>query len=1132
MTGETSRGDSLDLKACRDFQSAWWQGEPPAIERFLPPEDHANYLATLEELVNLDLELRYKATSHAGPRVENYLARFPRLDQPDIVRRLLRHEYRVRHLHGDRATIEEYRARFPEIGISGDDLDVTYLGNDTAGDALPPLPRVGPAAATSLLAQGAAVVPQHIGRYAITGCIGRGGMGIVYRGIDADLDRSLAVKVLLPEHAGDNGLKQRFLKEARIMGRLQHPGVPPIHEIGTLADGRPFFSMKQIQGSTLKSLLEQRRGPSDDLPSFVRIFGQVCQTVAYAHSGNTIHRDLKPDNIMVGAFGEVQVMDWGLAKVLNEAEAEQAADDATLSRVRAVVVGGDADTAHGTVLGTLAYMPPEQALGTLEAVDRRSDVFAIGAILCEILTGQPPYTANTSFDRHLEAARGDLQDADTRLQVCGADGQLIELARCCLKAERQARPANADEVVEIIAKYHTQVQRRLHDAQVAQATAQVKAAEERKRRRVTMAFAAVAIAFVLAASGAAVWYFEDQARRAEENGRRAAEDAARVADRQAHDLNVQSRVREALDEARPPLQAIYDHLADPIKTSVLLSNPELSWQPRLLQANLAYKKAKAIAATNWEGLDDRLKSDLANLEAELKTAWADRERAASLETIRQGAFFHDVLEMSPIAKEYARVFAAWQMDFVKDEPKTIAERIVKHRLRYVLVAALDHWADVLRDAKVEAPIFGARVLEVARHADPDPWRNQVRNAESWRDPDLLMELAAQVQPKQHSPQVLILLSMVLKGDDDGVNLLRRALRDHPQDFWLHVQLAMWTKDRAEKICSYRGALAIRPKDPRIHVNLGGALADQDDLEQAIAEYRLAIQYNPEEVKGHFNFGNALKNKGELDKANVEYGLAVACDPRFAKAYFNRGVNLQLQGDLDAAIADYRQAVACNPTFAEAYANLGRALRLRGRLDESIKLLDEAVRLLPGDLSLQQRLQQSKDWVKLERRLPAIATGEAKPSRLAETVDYALMCQEPFWRRYALSLSLFKQAIATDRKVEPLVRYKAACAAIMLAAGNDEATKPGAAEAAELRRQAHQWLGDQMAVVRGEAHSNQRAARDRARFALTGFKWDINLVSIREPAALKALAQAERQQWEQFWAEVDDLLATLAKPPKK
>ncbi len=153
-------------------------------------------------------------------------------------------------------------------------------------------------------------------RYRIDGEIARGGMGAVLKGRDPDLGRDVAIKVLREDLRDNGDLVRRFVEEAQIGGQLQHPGVVPIYELGTFADQRPFFSMKLVKGQTLADLLAARPTPADDLPRFLSIFAAIAQTMAYAHTRGVIHRDLKPSNVMVGSFGEVQVMDWGLAKVL------------------------------------------------------------------------------------------------------------------------------------------------------------------------------------------------------------------------------------------------------------------------------------------------------------------------------------------------------------------------------------------------------------------------------------------------------------------------------------------------------------------------------------------------------------------------------------------------------------------------------------------------------------------------------------------------------------------------------------------------------------------------------------------------------------------------------------------------
>ena len=274
------------------------------------------------------------------------------------------------------------------------------------------------------------------GRYQVLGEIARGGMGVVLRARDVDLGRDLALKVLQTRHRGDPDVVGRFVEEARIGGQLQHPGIVPVHELGTLADHRPYFTMKLVKGRTLAALLAERLGARrPTFPASSPIFEQVCQTVAYAHARRVIHRDLKPANVMVGSFGEVQVVDWGLAKVLPEGGVADEAkamerEETVIQTARSGPAGSDGESQPGSVLGTPSYMAPEQARGEVDRIDERADVFGLGAILCEVLTGRPPFGGSTRDEIRARAARGDLADALRRLDASGADAELIGLGAC------------------------------------------------------------------------------------------------------------------------------------------------------------------------------------------------------------------------------------------------------------------------------------------------------------------------------------------------------------------------------------------------------------------------------------------------------------------------------------------------------------------------------------------------------------------------------------------------------------------------------------------------------------------------------------------------------------------------------
>ena len=220
----------------------------------------------------------------------------------------------------------------------------------------------------------AADVPDLDGtKYEIVDRIGQGGMGTVYRARDRELAREVALKVVrLPE--GSPNVAERMMREARTLARLEHPGIIPIHDVGTLLDGRVFYAMKLVRGAPLDAL------PSTSLAERLRIVERVCEAVAFAHAHGIIHRDLKPQNVMVGPFGEVLVMDWGVAKIVGEAARSLGADAGA-----GAVSSAAPSTGHGVVLGTPGYMAPEQAAGDPSLVDARADVYAIGAILRDLV---------------------------------------------------------------------------------------------------------------------------------------------------------------------------------------------------------------------------------------------------------------------------------------------------------------------------------------------------------------------------------------------------------------------------------------------------------------------------------------------------------------------------------------------------------------------------------------------------------------------------------------------------------------------------------------------------------------------------------------------------------------------------
>ena len=470
-------------------------------------------------------------------------------------------------------------------------------------------------------------IAQKTGKYTVHGMLGQGGVGAVHKGHDTDLGRDVAMKFLHEKYKDEPAILHRFVEEAQIGGQLQHPGIVPVYELG-MSDGRPFFTMKMVKGQTLAQALADRKSPAVDRRRFLTIFEQICQTMAYAHARGVVHRDLKPANIMMGSFGEVQVVDWGMGKVLERggvADEKRAAElqsqPSVIETVRSA--GHGTQSIMGSVMGTPAYMPPEQARGDVDAMDARSDVFALGAILCEILTGQPPYVGKPN-ELISMAAMAKLDNAHARLAESGAEGDLIELATECLMPAPAARPQSAEAVAKTVHKHLAAAEQRAHDATV-------RTLALKRTQKLGIALTAV-IAAGLAAS---LWFWRD----ADAQRGIAAQAAvdARAAEKEAQDAG--GREKAARDAAEANL-ANFNRLSHVVRLETAKTK-ERGLYPGW--------PTKSDAMRSWlendaEGLVDalpELRTTLADLEAkalpqtdeEKAEARSKHPRAAELKTL-------------------------------------------------------------------------------------------------------------------------------------------------------------------------------------------------------------------------------------------------------------------------------------------------------------------------------------------------------------------------------------------------------------------------------------------------------------------------------------------------------------------
>ena len=359
---------------------------------------------------------RFEQAWKAGqaPRIEDYLAGAAGKIRSRLLEELLRVERELRSRQGALPNLEEYRCRFPDlVGVIDRNLAVPAAQSATevyVGEG----PMMVDDGALRIETDGAqSAAPSQDGRFRVLRHHADGGIGRVSVAVDLELHRQVALKELQERFADDPQIRQRFLLEVHVTGRLEHPGIVPVYSLGRDGRGRPFYAMRFIEGEDLEQAIKNfhasdtspGRQPGERvlaLRQLLRRFVDVCNVVAYAHSRGVLHRDLKPGNILLGPFGETLVVDWGMAKLVDEL--------LTSAETREPILEPQGEetwdqTEQGMILGTIPYMSPEQAEG--HALGKASDVFSLGATLYHIIAGRPPIEKDDKYVMLSRARRGE-----------------------------------------------------------------------------------------------------------------------------------------------------------------------------------------------------------------------------------------------------------------------------------------------------------------------------------------------------------------------------------------------------------------------------------------------------------------------------------------------------------------------------------------------------------------------------------------------------------------------------------------------------------------------------------------------------------------------------------------------------
>ncbi len=726
------------------------------------------------------------------------------------------------------------------------------------------------------------LVPQGRGNYQLLGEIARGGMGVILKGHDTDLGRDVAVKVLDGELAKRPEVVQRFVEEAQIGGQLQHPGIVPVYELGLMADDCPYFTMKLVKGLTLAALFKQRKSPADNRGRLLVIFESICQTVAYAHSKGVLHRDLKPANVMVGAFGEVQVVDWGLAKVLRRggvADEKRAAPGemprpmlTVIETVRSGPGSSGSDSLVGSVMGTPAYMAPEQAQGEIEMLDERADVFSLGAILCELLTGRPPYVEIEGESIVMQASRAKLQPARARIEACEADPALVSLCLECLMPARDARPANAEEEAKAVHAFITSTEERAQKAELAAAEARIKAAEERRARRLTLALAGTIVA-ALALTGAGLWWVgHERAQRAEERAQR---------DEQTHTV-VEAAFGESIESSQAGKPA---------------------------EALASARRALALAESGDAdaALLERARSFVAKAELDLGAAERERALVEQDETLRarlvdlrleQIATIGNAQREVALDAAFTQAFRDYGVELEGDDLVPALKRIRERSIAAEVALALDDWGRLRRRVQGMKSDKAENLFVLAMDLDPEPLRKRMREAIAAGDQAVMRELTAPENLPRLEPGSIFVLSAELWGDGseprrpDVYRILDLARRLYPGDFVLQAVAGAFYREGGrfeDAFSASSAALSLRPDDLTARMKLADSLLYLGRLTEAEANLRILLARDPSSMEANYTMGLA-----ELMLGDYSGGLAsLTRSPEIA-------TDLNMRSDLHAA----------------------------------------------------------------------------------------------------------------------------------------------------------------------------------------------------------------------------------------
>ncbi|WP_020468764.1 serine/threonine-protein kinase [Zavarzinella formosa] len=706
-------------------------------------------------------------------------------------------------------------------------------------------------------------LPQIPG-YEVEGLLGRGGMGVVFRARHLRLNRPVALKMTLAGAYAGQAERSRFQREAEAVACLRHPNIVQLYDIGD-TDGRAYFTMEYVEGGCLAQKLAGKPLSPRQAATMV---STLSKAVEVAHQGGVVHRDLKPGNILLTADGAPKITDFGLARRLD----------------------GEAGlTQTGAAIGTPSYMSPEQARGQTAAVGPAVDIYALGAILYELLTGRPPFRAETPAETFRQVITQDPALPSRLNNKVPRDLETICLQ--CLHKEAGHRYSSAALLSEDLDRFlKGEAITARPEGRLARMFRQI-----RHRPAVIVALAA-GMLLILAALGGGLWLTSERAA------------TARAADADLQEMNA-FLGKSSWPEAYAALERAKGRLGD--RTPAALRN--------------------------------RMDEGVKNLALASRL---DKIRLNGLDTVGGASSFPRVDE------EYAAVFREAGLGQVNDSAEEFAAKLRASSIQKALVEAIDNWAFCAQDQRRRLWLLSvAKQADAYSDGWRDLARNP-KTVKSKATLAKVVKEALAAPADEQSVTLMMNLALYLhESGEDSIPFLKKIQLAHPKDYWVNIRLGELyvRKDNLKEATRfYQAALAVRPEAALIHNNLGIVLRRAGRNEEAVDYFQEAVRLDPGAPGVWNNLIMSLMTAGRHAEAIARAPETIRLNPNAAPPHIVLGLSLEATGRPAEAIAEYRLAVATEPRHAEAQKILRSALIRHGKTEEALAVWPAAIAANPAD----------------------------------------------------------------------------------------------------------------------------------------------------------------------------------------